>query len=257
LRFAQSKDIPTFIHESNSFAGKSNILLGKKSSKVFVASDGMGKFFAAEKLMITGNPVRASISQSTVTREEGLKFFGLDPAKKTVLVVGGSLGAKSINEAIDAGIDEFEVNNLQLIWQTGKPYAALGKARANGKTNVWVNEFIMQMEQAYSAADVVISRAGAMAIAEICLVAKPAVFVPFPFAAEDHQTANAQHLVAKHAGLMVKDSEAKDKLVNTILALAKDEAKQTELKQNIAKLGVSDADRIIAEEILKNIVHSV
>lgn len=251
LRFAQGKGIPTFIHESNSFAGKSNILLGKKANKVFVASDGMEKFFPADKLMITGNPVRASISQSTVAKEEGLKFFGLDPLKKTVLVVGGSLGAKSINEAVDTGIDEFANNNLQLIWQTGKPYAAQGKTRANGKANVWVNEFIMQMEQAYAAADVVISRAGAMAIAEICLIAKPAVFVPFPFAAEDHQTVNAQHLVSKNAGLMVKDGEAKDKLVNTILALAKDEVKQAELKQNIAKLGVADADTRIANEILK------
>ena len=216
-----------------------------------MASDGMEKFFPADKLMITGNPVRASISQSTVAKEEGLKFFGLDPLKKTVLVVGGSLGAKSINEAVDTGIDEFANNNLQLIWQTGKPYAAQGKTRANGKANVWVNEFIMQMELAYAAADVVISRAGAMAIAEICLIAKPAVFVPFPFAAEDHQTVNAQHLVSKNAGLMVKDGEAKDKLVNTILALAKDEVKQAELKQNIAKLGVADADTRIANEILK------
>lgn len=251
LRFAQGKGIPTFIHESNSFAGKSNILLGKKANKVFVAGDGMEKFFPAAKLMITGNPVRSSISLSTITKEEALTYFQLEETKKTVLVVGGSLGAKSINEAIDAGIDEFEKNNLQLIWQTGKPYAAKAKARTEGKYNVWVNEFITQMEHAYSAADVVISRAGAMAIAEICLVAKPAVFVPFPYAAEDHQTANAKHLVEKHAGLMVKDSEAKDKLVNTILALATDEAKQAELKQNIAKLGVSDADRIIANEILK------
>jgi UDP-N-acetylglucosamine--N-acetylmuramyl-(pentapeptide) pyrophosphoryl-undecaprenol N-acetylglucosamine transferase len=251
LRFAQSKGIPTFIHESNSFAGKSNILLGKKATKVFVASDGMEKFFPADKLMITGNPVRAVISQSTVTKEQAVQLFGLDAVKKTVLVVGGSLGAKSINEAIDAGIDEFEQNNLQLIWQTGKPYAAQGKARANGKSNVWVNDFITQMEYAYAAADVVISRAGAMAIAEICLVAKPAVFVPFPFAAEDHQTVNAQHLVSKQAGLMVKDNEAKEKLVSTIISLAKDEVKQNELKQNIKQLGVADADVVVANEILK------
>lgn len=251
LRFAQGKGIPTFIHESNSFAGKSNILLGKKATKVFVASDGMEKFFPASKLMITGNPVRAAIAHSNIKREEGLKFFGLNADKKTVLVVGGSLGAKSINEAIDAGIDGFEQNNLQLIWQTGKPYAAQAKARANGKANVWVNEFIKEMENAYAAADVVISRAGAMAIAEICLVAKPAVFVPYPHAAEDHQTANAQHLVAKHAALMVKDSEAKEKLVSSIISLATNEARQNELKQQIAKLGVREADRIIAEEVLK------
>ncbi len=251
LRYAQTNGIATFIHESNSFAGKANIMLGKKATKVFVASEGMGKFFPAQKIMITGNPVRVSISLSTITKEEGLKYFQLETTKKTVLVVGGSLGAKSINEAIDAGLDEFEKNNLQLIWQTGKMYAEKAKARAEGKYNVWVNEFISQMEHAYSAADVVISRAGAMAIAEICLVAKPAVFVPYPHAAEDHQTVNAKHLVAKHAGLMVKDSEAKEKLVSSIVALAKDEAKQNELKQNIAKLGVADADTIIATEVLK------
>ena len=138
-----------------------------------------------------------------------------------------------------------------MIWQTGKPYAAQGKARATGKVNVWVNEFIKEMENAYAAADVVISRAGAMAIAEICLIAKPAVFVPYPQAAEDHQTVNAIHLVQKQAGMMVKDSEAKEKLVNTIIELAKDEAKQNELKQQIAKLGVSDADEVIANEVLK------
>ncbi|HLO38617.1 MAG TPA: undecaprenyldiphospho-muramoylpentapeptide beta-N-acetylglucosaminyltransferase [Lacibacter sp.] len=251
LRFAQSKGIASFIHESNSFPGKANIMLGKKATKVFVASDGMEKFFPAQKIMITGNPVRASISLSTITKEEGLKYFGLETTKKTVLVVGGSLGAKSINEAIDAGLDEFEKNNLQLIWQTGKIYVEKAKARAAGKYNVWVNEFISQMEHAYSAADVVISRAGAMAISEICLVAKAAVFVPYPHAAEDHQTVNAKHLVAKHAALMVKDSEAKEKLVSSIIALAKDEAKQNELKQHIAKLGVADADTVIATEVLK------
>jgi UDP-N-acetylglucosamine--N-acetylmuramyl-(pentapeptide) pyrophosphoryl-undecaprenol N-acetylglucosamine transferase len=251
LRFAQSKGIKTFIHESNSFAGKSNIMLGKKATKIFVATDGMSKFFPAEKLMITGNPVRKAISESTVSHEEGLKFFGLNADKKTVLVVGGSLGAKSINEAIDAGIDEFEKNNLQLIWQTGKPYAEQGKARANGKANVWVNDFITQMDKAYAAADVIISRAGAMAIAEICLTAKPAVFVPYPFAAEDHQTANAKSLVKKNAALMVKDDEAKQKLVSSIVTLLNDEAKQNELKQNIAKLAVADADVVVAEEILK------
>ncbi len=251
LRFAQSKGIKTFIHESNSFAGKSNIMLGKKATKIFVATDGMSKFFPAEKLMITGNPVRKAISESTVSHQEGLKFFGLNADKKTVLVVGGSLGAKSINEAIDAGIDEFEKNNLQLIWQTGKPYAEQGKARANGKANVWVNDFITQMDQAYAAADVIISRAGAMAIAEICLTAKPAVFVPYPFAAEDHQTANAKSLVEKNAALMVKDDEAKAKLVSTIVALLNDEVKQNELRQQIKQLAVSNADDVIAKDIIE------
>jgi UDP-N-acetylglucosamine--N-acetylmuramyl-(pentapeptide) pyrophosphoryl-undecaprenol N-acetylglucosamine transferase len=250
LRYAQSKGIKTFIHESNSFAGKSNILLGKKATKIFTATDGMEKFFSKEKIMITGNPVRASISQSRVTREEGIRFFGLNPEKKTILSIGGSLGAKSINEAIDKNIGEFEKNGLQLIWQTGKPYAEKGKQAASGKSNIWANDFITQMEYAYAAGDVVISRSGAMAIAELCVAKKPVVFVPFPFAAEDHQTVNAQNLVNKNAGIMVKDSEALDKLITAIIALIKNEQQQSELKANIGKLAITNADEIIAKEIL-------
>ncbi|MGG9960295.1 undecaprenyldiphospho-muramoylpentapeptide beta-N-acetylglucosaminyltransferase [Ferruginibacter sp. SUN106] len=253
LRYAQSKKIKTFIHESNSFAGKSNIMLGKKATRVFVASDGMEKFFPKEKIMITGNPVRASISQSKVTREEGIKFFGLDPEKKTILSIGGSLGAKSINEAIDKNIGEFEKNGLQLIWQTGKPYAEKGKQAAAGKSNIWANDFITQMEYAYAAGDVVISRSGAMSIAELCVEKKAAVLVPYPFAAEDHQTVNAQNLVNKNAGIMVKDSEALHQLAATIISLAKNEQEQNELKTNIGKLGITNADEIIAKEILNTI----
>jgi UDP-N-acetylglucosamine--N-acetylmuramyl-(pentapeptide) pyrophosphoryl-undecaprenol N-acetylglucosamine transferase len=254
LKYAQSKGIKTFIHESNSFAGKSNIMLGKNATKIFVASDGMEKFFPKGKIMITGNPVRASISQSHVTRAEGISFFGLDPAKKTILSIGGSLGAKNINEAIDKNISEFEKNGLQLIWQTGKPYAEKGKQAAAGKSNIWANDFITQMEYAYAAGDVVISRSGAMAIAELCVKQKPAVLVPFPFAAEDHQTVNAQNLVNKNAGIMVKDSEALDKLVPAIIRLANDEQQQNELKTNIGKLGITNADEIIAKEILNTIL---
>ena len=253
LRYAQSKRIPSFINESNSFAGKSNILLGKKATRVFVAGDGMEKFFPVNKIMITGNPVRADIIARKVNREEGIKFFGLDPAKKTVLSIGGSLGAKSINEALDKNLEEFEKNNLQLIWQTGKPYAAKGKERAAGKSNIWVNDFITQMQYAYAAGDLVISRSGAMAIAELCVVKKPVVFVPFPFAAEDHQTVNAQSLVNKNAGIMIKDNEALDRLVPAIIALSKDEQKQNELKINISKLAKTGADIIIAKEILNSI----
>ncbi len=250
LRYAQSKKIKTFIHESNSFAGKSNILLGKKAIRIFTASDGMEKFFPGNKIMQTGNPVRAAISHSTLTRAEGISYFGLDPQKKTILSIGGSLGAKSINEAIDKRIDEFEKNDLQLIWQTGKPYVEKGKERAEGKSNIWVNDFITQMEYAYAAADLIISRSGAMAIAEICVSKKPAVFVPFPFAAEDHQTANAQSLVNINAGIMVKDNEALDKLVTAIVSLSRSENKQHELITNISKLGITNADEIIAKEIL-------
>jgi UDP-N-acetylglucosamine--N-acetylmuramyl-(pentapeptide) pyrophosphoryl-undecaprenol N-acetylglucosamine transferase len=253
LRVAQAKGISTFIHESNSFAGKSNILLGKKANKVFVATDGMEKFFPQDKIVITGNPVRTAILQSTITRTEGIKFFSLNENKKTVLVFGGSLGARSINEAIDKSLDELLNAGLQLIWQTGKPYAEKAKERAVGKNSVWVNEFITQMEYAYAAADVVVSRSGAMTVAELCVSKKPVLFVPYPFAAEDHQTANAMQLVNKNAALMVKDSEAKQKLVPMIIDLAKDENKQNELKKNIAALAITDADQKIAEEILKTL----
>lgn len=251
LRYAQSKGIPTFIHESNSFAGKSNIMLGKKATKVFTATGGMEKFFPADKILVTGNPVRQSIVNSNVTREAALQKFGLGTDKKTVLSIGGSLGAKSINEAIDKNLEAFGKNDLQLIWQTGKPYREKGKERAVGHANVFVNDFITNMEDAYAAADLVISRSGAMAIAELCVVHKPAVFVPYPYAAEDHQTANAKTLVNKHAAMMITDSDALQLLVPSVLELAKDEAKQIELKNNIAKLAVIDADVIIAKEILK------
>ena len=251
LRTAQANGIPAFIHESNSFAGKANIMLGRKAKRIFVASDGMEKFFPGNKIMITGNPVRASISRGIVSRETGIEFFGLDPAKKTVLSIGGSLGAKSINEALDKDLNLFEQNNLQLIWQTGKPYVEKAKSTAKGKTGIWADDFITEMEFAYAAADMVISRGGAMAIAELCVMQKAVIFVPFPFAAEDHQTVNAQNLVNKNAGIMIKDGEALSMLVPSIIALSKDENKQKELKSNIGKLAVSNADEIIATEILK------
>ena len=253
LRYAQAKRIPTFIHESNSFAGKSNMLLGKKATKVFVATDGMEKFFPSDRIMITGNPVRKSIAEASVSKMNALKFFGLSAERKTVLVVGGSLGAKSINDAINKDLDELLNSNLQLIWQTGKPYAAKAKERAMNKEQVWTNDFINQMEYAYAAADIVISRAGAIAIAELCLVEKPVLFVPYPFAAEDHQTANAKNLVQKNAALMVRDDEAIEKIVSMIIDLSKSEEKQQELRNNIKKLAIKNADEIIAEEILKEI----
>jgi UDP-N-acetylglucosamine--N-acetylmuramyl-(pentapeptide) pyrophosphoryl-undecaprenol N-acetylglucosamine transferase len=251
LRYAQARKIPTFIHESNSFAGKSNIMLGKKTKKVFVASDGMEKFFPADRIMITGNPVRSVITQSAVKKEEAMRFFSLDPNKRTVFVVGGSLGAKSINEAIDKAVDKILDENMQLIWQTGKPYAEKAKGRTKGKQSVWVNEFITQMEFAYAAADIVVARAGAMTVAELCVAKKPVLFVPYPFAAEDHQTHNAMQLVNKNAALLVKDNEVKEKLEFMVIELAKDTGKQEELRTNIAKLAITDADKRIAEEIIK------
>lgn len=250
LRYAQKLGINTFIHESNSFAGKSNILLGKRATRIFVATDGMEKFFPAQKLLITGNPVRQSIASHTISKTDALKHFGLNAGKKTVLVIGGSLGAKSINEAIDRDIDQFEANGLQLIWQTGKPYAEKARERCMGKKDIYVNDFIMQMEYAYAAADMVVSRSGAMAIAELCLVRKPVIFVPYPFAAEDHQTANAQNLVNKQAAMLISNNDALSKLVPAVVSLSKDDSLQESLKNNIGKLGNAEADKVIADEII-------
>ena len=253
LSLAQQKKIPTVIQEQNSFAGKTNMLLAKRAKKICVAYEGMEKFFPKEKIIITGNPVRSAISHSAITKSQGQKYFELDERIKTVLVVGGSLGAKSINVAIEKHLDDLLNAGLQLIWQTGKPFAVKAKERADGKKGVWVNQFIEQMEYAYAAADVVISRAGAIAIAELCVMKKPVLFVPFPFAAEDHQTENAMSLVNKNAAMMVKDSEAIDKIVPMIIELAKDENKQEGLKNNISQLAITNADEKIADEIIKSL----
>ncbi len=253
LRFAQARRIPTFIHESNSFAGKSNIWLAKKATMIFVASDGMEIFFPASRIVYTGNPVRTDIVRNRPPRDEAVKFFGLDLTRKTVFSTGGSLGAKGINEAIARHLGEFEKNNLQLVWQTGKPFAEKARQAAEGRKNIWTNDFLTQMQYGYAAADVVISRSGAMSIAELCLVGKPVVFVPFPFAAEDHQTANAKSLVNKGAALMVNDAEANEKLVSTTVSLSKDIELQAHLSAEIRKLGVADADEVIAKKILETI----
>ena len=250
LKYAQTRDIKTFIHESNSFAGKSNILLGKNATKIFVATDGMEKFFKANKLKITGNPVRKLIAENNISRTEAIEFFKLSPNKKTILSIGGSLGAKSINEAINKYINEFEKNELQLIWQTGKPYATTAQQTAKGRANIYTSDFIINMEYAYAAADLIISRSGAMAIAEICVAKKPTIFVPYPFAAEDHQTVNAENLVNKSAALTINDNEVLDKLVSSIIALSNNVEHQHTLKQNIAKLAIINADEVIANEIL-------
>lgn len=252
LRIAQTRGIPTFIHESNSLPGKSNIMLGKRAKEVFVASENMEKYFPAEKIVVTGNPVR-NVFLEKIPKNEALEFFGLKPGLKTVFVMGGSLGAKSINETIEANIDSFKKNNLQLIWQTGKPFAERAARAEEDRSNIWTNAFINKMEYAYNAADIVVSRSGAMAIAELCVVGKPAIFVPYPFAAEDHQAVNAMALVQKQAALMVRDDETQSKLMSTILELAQDPQKIETLETNISKIGISNADEIIATEVLKNI----
>jgi UDP-N-acetylglucosamine--N-acetylmuramyl-(pentapeptide) pyrophosphoryl-undecaprenol N-acetylglucosamine transferase len=252
LRYAQAKGIPTFIHESNSLAGKSNMLLGKKATRIFTASDGMQKYFPAERLMHTGNPLRKNIVANPVSREEGLRFFGLDPKYITVLVTGGSLGARSMNEAIDAGIQQLIKNNIQLIWQTGKTFTSQAAAHAVESGLIWTGEFITSMEYAYAAADIIVSRSGST-LYELCVVKKPVIFIPYPHAAEDHQTVNAVNLVKKNAAIMITDKDTRDKLVPEILRLAKNKPEQELLKENIGKLAITDADEKIAMEILKTL----
>lgn len=252
LRLAQTRRIPTFIHESNSLPGKSNIMLGKRAKAIFVAAEKMERYFPANKILITGNPVR-DIFLKKLSKAEALEFFGLKPGMKTIFVMGGSLGAKSINETIETNIDAFKKNNLQLIWQTGKLFAERAAKAEEDRSNIWTNAFINKMEYAYGAADIVVARAGAMTITELCVVGKPAIFVPYPFAAEDHQAANAMALVQKQAAVIVRDEEVRTKLMSSVLELAQDEEKVHMLEMNIAKIGNSNADEIIAMEILKNI----
>ena len=250
LRYAQTRKIPNFVHESNSLPGKSNIMLGKRATKVFVAAGRMEKYFPAKKIVLTGNPVRNIFSEK-ISKEDALKFFGLKSEVKTIFAMGGSLGARSINEVIDDNIDDFKKNNVQLIWQTGKLYAAKAAKAEEERNGIWTNAFISKMEYAYTAADVVVARAGAMTIAELCVVGKAAVFVPYPFASEDHQTANALELVRKDAAVMVRDSDVKLKLMETIFELVQNERKIHEFEENILRLGNSKADETIANEILK------
>lgn len=252
LNAAQGAGIPTLVQEQNSYAGKSNKILGKKAKAVCVGYEHMEKFFPAEKLILTGNPVRKVIAHMNFGRQVGQEWLGMDETKKTLLVVGGSLGAKSINETIDARLEELLQEDVQIIWQTGKPYYEQAKSRAEKYSDrVKVFDFISEMERAYAAADIVISRAGALAIAELCIVAKPVIFVPFPFAAEDHQTSNAMALVAHNAAMMVRNSDAPAELVNKLKNLLHDEAMQELMKENLKKLAITDADERIARKVIE------
>lgn len=253
LKYAQGQGIPTFIHESNSFAGKANKMLAKHATKVFTGTDGMEQFFPAGKIIVTGNPVRSQIVNAAISKKEALVFFGLEEGRTTLLVVGGSLGAKSVNEAVLAGVNELLKAGLQLIWQTGKTLSAQAAHVAEEHKQVWANEFITDMEYAYAAADIIVARAGAMTVAEICVTKKPAIFVPYPYAAEDHQTVNAQQLVNKNAALIVKDSEAGSKVVKRVIELAADENKRQEISNNLSKLAITNAAERVADEILKSI----
>lgn len=251
LNAAQRAGIPTLVQEQNSYAGKSNKILGKKADAICVAYEHMERFFPKNKLTLTGNPVRDKISQSKITRQEGQTWLGLDETRKTLLIVGGSLGAKSINEAIDANLQAILSEGVQLVWQTGKLYYEQAKKAAEQfKDSVKVFEFIKEMDYAYAAADFVISRAGALAIAELSIVGKPVIFVPYPFAAEDHQTSNAMALVEHNAALMVRDNDAMTELTAKLKILLHDASMQEIMKSALKVVAIKDADNRIAKKVI-------
>lgn len=251
LKYAQQKGVPSFIHESNSFAGKSNQMLARKASMIFVGTEGMEKFFPKEKIMISGNPVREVIEHSHLEKDSATKAFGLDSNKKTVLSLGGSLGARSINDAVASSLEDFENENIQLIWQTGKQYSDKAKQLVKVHNMVWTSDFINEMDKAYAAADLVVSRSGAMSVAELCIMGKPAILVPYPLAAEDHQTVNAMHLVDHKAAILLKDEQVQADLVNRVMELIKDEKKLEEMGVQARKLAKYDAAGMIATQIVQ------
>ena len=246
--------IPCLIQEQNSYAGVTNKLLAKKVQRICVAYDGMERFFPADKIMKTGNPVRQALLDTKVTREEAVASFGLDPGKKTVLIVGGSLGARTMNESVMQHLDEIKASGVQFIWQTGKYYNASINERLKGRTDLGmlkVTDFIGDMGAAYKAADLVISRAGASSISEFCLIGKPVILVPSPNVAEDHQTKNAMALVDKDAALYVKDADAPAEVISLAIKTVKDDARLAALEANIRKLGLPDSADVIADEVVR------
>ena len=252
LYVATKKGIPTLIQEQNSYAGLTNKLLAKSVNKICVAHEGMEKYFPKEKLVVTGNPVRKTVKLHPNRKEEAYKFFNLDARKPILLVVGGSLGARSINEFILANLGRLKEEDIQLIWQCGGFYYDEMKQRAEGKGgSVILKDFIFQMDFAYGIADVVISRAGALSIAELMLTGKPSILVPSPNVAEDHQTINALALKEHDAAEMVKDSEAMDRLMDETIALLKNEERRAVLSKNIHAMSHEDAAMDIANEVMK------
>lgn len=254
LQMASLSGIPTVIQEQNSHAGITNRLLARKASRICVAYPGMEKFFPKEKILLTGNPVRKDIIDISGKKEDGLNHFGLSPSQKTLFVMGGSLGARSINEAIAGSLQRFADEGIQLIWQTGKLFIDQARettGRLGLEKSIKAFDFIYEMDLAYAAADVVVSRAGALSVSEICLAGKPSVLVPYPHATEDHQTSNARALVSGEAALMIKDPEAKEQLVPAALDLLRNTRQQQVLSENCRRFGFPDAAARIASEILR------
>lgn len=259
LQMAVSNGVVSLIQEQNSFPGITNKILSKNVDKICVAYSGMEKFFPKEKISLTGNPIRQDILNLEGKRERGLELFGLDTSKKIVVVIGGSLGALTINESILKCLDVFADNDIQLIWQTGKGFndkaqAAVAKYKGKG---IKAFDFIQKMDYLYAIADVVVSRAGASSISELCVVQKPCILIPSPNVAEDHQTKNAMALVTYHAAILVKDVEARETLQATLMALIKDKAQCDKLSENIGGLGFPDSASVIANEVISLINNKV
>ena len=242
LWIASSLGIPTLIQEQNSYAGVTNKLLAKKANRICVAYEGMEKFFPAEKIVVTGNPVRQDLEEAQEKKEEALRFFGLSPEKKTVLVVGGSLGARTINRSIQGDLDKFFASDVEEATRHLKAYRGMP---------VWCSDFISRMDYAYAAADLVVSRAGASSISELCILKKPVVLVPSPNVAEDHQTKNALALVNNQAAVMVTDKDAPQKLVDTALSIVHDDVQLASLSQQIGKMAHFHSAEQIVDEIMK------
>ena len=254
LKVAGNMGIPTLLQEQNSYAGVTNKLLAKQAHKICVAYEGMERFFEKEKIILTGNPVRQDLLNHTASQADAIKSFGLDPNKKTILVLGGSLGARTINNCIIQNLDKIKNSDVQFIWQTGKIYIEEARdsvSKMGGLSMIHVTDFISNMGIAYRAADLVISRAGAGSISEFCLLQKPVILVPSPNVAEDHQTKNALALVNKNAALYVKDVDAKDKLVDEALQAVKQPELLTNLSKNIAELAFTDSANVIAKEVIQ------
>lgn len=253
LNAASKAGVPCLLQEQNSYPGVVNKKLASKVRKICVAYDNMERFFPQEKIMKTGNPVRQDIKNIDSKRQEALEFFGLTADKPIVLVVGGSLGARTINESIANGLKKIKQSDIQLIWQTGKGYITTARqiVEQQQSNNLYVNDFIYKMDLAFAASDLVVSRAGASTISELCIVGKPVIFVPSPNVAEDHQTKNAMALVNKDAAILVKDANAREELVDKIISLVADNQLCTNLAQNIKKLELLDAANVIAKEVYK------
>jgi len=258
LGAANSLGIPTLLQEQNSYAGLANKTLASKAKKICVAYEGMERFFPGQKIMLTGNPVRQQLLDSNISHDDAVRSFGFDPQKKTILIVGGSLGARTLNESVLAHLEDIKESGIQFVWQTGKYYSAEISERMKGHelSNLVITDFVSDMATAYKAADLVVSRAGAGSISEFCLLGKAVILVPSPNVAEDHQTKNALALVNKQAALYVKDSEAAKLLLPLAIDTAKDDTKLQSLSTNILKMALPDSAEIIAKEVIK-LAHSL